>query len=203
MLEGSEDPATDEEPPRGQDILGHLPLLPRGSYAIVDLETTGLDPLADSIIQIGAVRVRGGEIDGIFFERVNPGDRSLSQILRRTLNVLEGGQMDRLISGAPPPAEVVPSFLTFLGTDLLVAHNGKGLYFPLLAKQGLSTNHPMLDSLELAFLACPDSPTFNLQALATLAGLDSRSQDIDSLLASDSRLSGAGAHNAQWLLRSV
>jgi DNA polymerase III epsilon subunit-like protein len=197
LLEESEDVAPDEEPlQQDHGTLSNLSLLREGSYVIVDLETTGLDPDADSIIQIGAVRVRHGEIDDVLFEPINPGDRSLPQILRRTLNIPEGGQMDRLICEAPSSTQVVPRFLAFLGSDLLVAHNGKGLDFPFLVRQGLSTSHPILDSLELAFLSCPESPTFNLQALAVLAGLDTKTSEIDSILSSDPRLNGVGAHNA-------
>ena len=42
------------------------------SYVAVDLETTGLDPKRDKIIEIGAVRVEAGEITADFESCVNP-----------------------------------------------------------------------------------------------------------------------------------
>ena len=48
------------------------------TYLSVDIETTGLDPRMDKIIQIGALRVRDGEVTDTFQTYVNPG-RKISE----------------------------------------------------------------------------------------------------------------------------
>ena len=42
------------------------------TYVALDLETTGLDPESDRIIEVGAVKFRGREVLGTFHTLVNP-----------------------------------------------------------------------------------------------------------------------------------
>ena len=46
--------------------------LAEATLVVVDLETTGTDPAADAITEIGAVKVRGGEVLGEFRTFVDP-----------------------------------------------------------------------------------------------------------------------------------
>ncbi len=46
-----------------------------GDYVVFDLETTGFNPDKNKIIEIGAVKISGGEIVGRFSEFVDPGSR--------------------------------------------------------------------------------------------------------------------------------
>jgi len=87
----------------------------------VDLETTGFDPDADRIIEIGAVRVRL-TLDGVepgerFSTFVDPGRDVGPAITRLT------GIQDRDLVGAPSAAEAVARFTTFAGAATFVGHN--------------------------------------------------------------------------------
>ncbi|MBV8257027.1 MAG: GIY-YIG nuclease family protein, partial [Actinobacteria bacterium] len=99
--------------------LGEGLLLEDATYVVVDLETTGLRPGSSQICEIGAVRVRGLEIEAEFETLVNPGMRLGSAVSALT------GLRDAQLRGAPPPAVAVRRFLAFAGDAVLVAHNAR------------------------------------------------------------------------------
>lgn len=86
-------------------------------YICVDLETTGLNPKTDRIIEIGAVRVRDGEIVDTFESFLAPGRMLESRIVELT------GITDEMLKDAPAREEVIPRFLEFAGDDVLVGHS--------------------------------------------------------------------------------
>lgn len=86
------------------------------SFVCIDLETTGLDPKRDKIIEIGAVRVERGEIAGEWKTFVNPGRELPERIVELT------GIHDGELSGAKPIRELLPELLGFLGDNVLLGH---------------------------------------------------------------------------------
>jgi DNA polymerase III epsilon subunit family exonuclease len=101
------------EPP-GAD----LPL-ERATFVVVDLETTGLQPGSSRICEIGAVRVRGLELQEEFELLADPG-----MPIGPTISALTGLR-DADLRGAPHPAIAVRRFLEFAGDAVLVAHNAR------------------------------------------------------------------------------
>ncbi len=96
------------------------------TFVVVDLETTGGraspsgDDAADAITEIGAVRVRGGVVEGEFATLINPQRGIPPQIVQLT------GITTAMVYEAPTIDAVLPSFLEFAGFDrgsVLVAHN--------------------------------------------------------------------------------
>ena len=87
------------------------------TFVVVDLETTGGTPADCAITEIGAVKVRGGEVLGEFQTLVDPGGP-----VPAFIQVLTGITTTMLI-GAPRIEEVLPSFLEFSRGAVLVAHN--------------------------------------------------------------------------------
>ncbi len=87
------------------------------TFVVVDLETTGGSPFTCAITEVGAVKVRGGELLGEFQTLVNPGEPIPAFITMLT------GISDAMVATAPPIEEVLPSFLEFTGDAVLVAHN--------------------------------------------------------------------------------
>jgi len=87
------------------------------TFVVVDLETTGGSPHDDAITEIGAVKVRGGEVLGEMQTLVDP-ERGLPPFI----TVLTGITSSMLV-GAPRVAEVLPAFLEFSRGCVLVAHN--------------------------------------------------------------------------------
>ena len=85
-------------------------------FTVLDLETTGLNPKTDKIVEIGAVRIRGGRIEEQFESFVNPGRKLEERIVTLT------GITDEELVTAPVMEEVLPKLLTFIGEDILVGH---------------------------------------------------------------------------------
>ena len=93
--------------------------LESATYVVVDLETTGLSPGSSSICEIGAVRVRGLELEERFETLVNPRRPLPAAIAALT------GIDPRELRGAPPVELAVRRFLEFAGDAVLVAHNAR------------------------------------------------------------------------------
>ena len=100
--------------PPGTDVL-----LEEATYVVVDLETTGLRPGQSGICEIGAVRLRGFEVEAEFQTLVDPGLPIAAGATAVT------GLRNEQLRGAPGPAEAVGSFLAFAGDAVLVAHNAR------------------------------------------------------------------------------
>ncbi|MFH1034399.1 MAG: 3'-5' exonuclease [Pseudomonadota bacterium] len=88
------------------------------SFVILDLETTGLDPLTDRVVSVGAVRLREGRVrlGDRFGELVNPGRDIPPQAIK-----VHGIKPD-MLTHARHAGLVFQDFLAFLGRDILVAH---------------------------------------------------------------------------------
>lgn len=119
------------------------------TFCVVDLETTGGSPAKGSrITEVGAVRVRGGEVLGEFQTLVNP-DQSIPAFI----TVLTG-ITDQMVVEAPRIAEVLPSFLEFAHGSVLVAHNAPfDVGFLKHAARELAIEWPQFDVLDTAVLA--------------------------------------------------
>lgn len=87
------------------------------SYVSLDLETTGLNPRLDRIIEIGALKVENGEIADTFCTFVNPG-RGLEE---RTTDLT--GIEDEDVEGAPYIEEILPDLFQFLSDLPLLGHS--------------------------------------------------------------------------------
>jgi DNA polymerase III epsilon subunit family exonuclease len=95
--------------------------LAQTTFVVLDLETSGGTPhLGAHITEIGAVKVRGGEVLGKFATFVNPGTQIPSSITALT------GITDQMVSSSPRISEVFPILLEYIGSEnetVLVAHN--------------------------------------------------------------------------------
>lgn len=122
--------------------------LAEATLVVVDLETTGTDPQQDAITEIGAVKVRGGEVIGEFRTFVDPRRPIPAYIASLT------GITDATVRGAPEIAVALPMFLDFLGDAAVVAHNARfdvGFLAAQAALLELSWGRPtVLDTLALA-----------------------------------------------------
>jgi DNA polymerase-3 subunit epsilon len=138
------------------------------TFVVVDLETTGGTPADCAITEIGAVKVRGGEVLGEFQTLVDPGGP-----VPPFIQVLTGITTTMLI-GAPPIEEVLPSFLEFSRGAVLVAHNAP-FDIGFLKAAAARTGHPwpgnkVLDTVRLArrVVTRDEVPNHKLSSLAAL-----------------------------------
>ena len=87
------------------------------TFVVVDLETTGMHAGDAGITEIGAVKVRGGEVLGEFESLVNAG-RPVSAFIARLTGITQ-----TMVATAPDIEMVLPSFLEWARGSVLVAHN--------------------------------------------------------------------------------
>lgn len=87
------------------------------TYVSIDLETTGLNPKRDRIIEIGAIRVEQGQTVGEFSTFVDPGRKLEERITELT------GIRDEDLKNAPQMDEVFPKLLEFMGELPLLGHS--------------------------------------------------------------------------------
>ncbi len=140
------------------------------TFVVVDLETTGGSPATCAITEIGAVKVRGGEVLGEFQTLVDSGTSVPPMITVLT------GITDAMLVGAPRIAEVLPSFLEFARGAVLVAHNAPfdiGFLRAAASQLDLAWPRPVVvDTVALArrVVTRDESPDNKLSSLATLFG---------------------------------
>lgn len=91
--------------------------LPLQDFTVVDLETTGLDPRYDEIIEAAALKCRGGEVTDSFNLLVKPKVPVSGFITDLT------GITNDMLSAADPVDKVLPQYLAFIGSDTVLAHN--------------------------------------------------------------------------------
>lgn len=87
------------------------------NYVVFDIETTGLNPKYEKIIELGAARVQNGEVTDTFSTFVNPGKSLPERIVELT------GIYDTDVINAPYIEEVLDSFIDFVAEDILLGHN--------------------------------------------------------------------------------
>ena len=102
-----------------QPLWSEDPPLSEITFVIVDLETSGTAPDHAAITEIGAVKVRGGEVLGEFASFVHIDTPLPAAIVRLT------GITDADLREAPPISEVFPAFHEFARGAVLVAHNAR------------------------------------------------------------------------------
>ena len=142
---------------------GPAPVLEQ-EWVSLDLETTGLDPRSEAIIEVGAVRFRGDETLDTFSSLVNPGRRLGEFIVGYT------GISEADVAAAPRAAEVLPGLSDFVGSAPLVGHN-LGFDLGFLEAAGLGLANPSCDTWELAYVLRPAARSYSLGQIAAELGI--------------------------------
>ncbi len=144
------------------------------TFTALDLETTGLKPVADRIIEIGAVRFNAaGEILATFQTLVDP--RIPVSAAARAIN----GISDAMLSGKPGIETVLPEFVDFLGDSVPVAHHAPFdvafLSYEIHRLGFRSQTRPVLDTCSMSRRLFRNLPSYRLSSLAEHFGIESDS----------------------------
>src|SRR3990172_315941 len=128
------------------------------SIVSVDIESTGLDPEKDAILEIGAVRFDGRRIEGEWSTLVNPGRRIPPFVTQLT------GITDHMVREAPGIREVVGDLAKFAGDAPIL---GQRIAFDLsfLRRHGVLRDNEPIDTYDLAAVMMPRAGRYNLGAL--------------------------------------
>lgn len=132
------------------------------SYIAFDLETTGLCPEQDEIIEIGALKVRNGKIQERFTEFIRPSEEISAAITGLT------GITNEMVAKARACKEVLPDFIAFCEDDILIGHNVIFDYsfVKMRAKaEGLDFQRRGIDTLKIARKVHKDMESKSLDCL--------------------------------------
>ena len=125
----------------------------------IDLETTGVDPDRDAIIEIGAVRFNSEGILDQFASLINPG-----RPIPGPVQALTGIQEDE-VGGAPILEVVARDVEAFIGDYPLVGHHSAAFDALFLDAAGIRRSPVVYDTFDLASLLLPGIGQYNLRSL--------------------------------------
>lgn len=138
-------------------------------FTVLDLETTGLNPKVDKIIEIGAIQVENGNIIRSYETLVNPGCKLPEKVVELT------GITDEKLKDAPYLEEVLEEFYAFTDMQCIMGHS---ILFDYSFLKKAFVNHKMsferngIDTLRLARCFLPQLPKKNLNVLCEHFGIE-------------------------------
>lgn len=139
------------------------------SYCVIDIETTGLSPVYDSIIEIAACRVADRAVSDSYSSLINPGVEIDEYITGLT------GITNEMLSTAPAPSDVLPVFRDFLGSSVLVAHNAhfdiNFLYDAFESELKEPLKNDFIDTMRIARRVLPSLEHHRLQDIVSHYGI--------------------------------
>ena len=140
-------------------------------FVALDIETTTLSPLKGGrIIEIGAVKVRNGEIVDRFQQLVHPEQKVYAKTIELT------GITNEMLEGQPVFGQVLPQFYKFIGNAVVVAHNANfdwdRFLLHFFKRVGIQPTNQVIDTLALAKLYCEKRRTYGLGELCREFNID-------------------------------
>lgn len=138
-------------------------------YVALDLETTGLDPKKNKIIEIGAVHVKDNNIIEEYQTMINPGWKLPEKVTELT------GITDEELTGAPAIEDKIGEFLDFVGDRVILGHS---ILFDYSFLKRAAVNHKLsfeadaIDTLKISRKYLSELPSRNLHAICLYYGID-------------------------------
>lgn len=139
------------------------------SYAALDIETTGLNPAADKIIEIGVARIENGEVVDTYSELVNPQIQLSSRISELT------GITDNMLCDKPCIGDIIEAVVCFIGDLPILGHN---VIFDYSFIKKAAVNNKLtfdkegIDTLKIARRLLPELPHKGLEYLCKHYGIN-------------------------------
>lgn len=133
-------------------------------YVAVDIETTGLDPARDEIVEVGLCRIEDGAVSDRYSSLVRPSGPVPLSVKHLT------GIDDGLLEKAPLWREVAGEVASFIGGAPLVGHN-VAFDAGFLSRYLDLPFHRLLDTCELARFLLPGAQGYSLERVASFAGV--------------------------------
>jgi DNA polymerase-3 subunit alpha (Gram-positive type) len=137
-------------------------------YTVIDLEMTGLAPKRDHVIEIGAVKVRGGRITdtyGTLVQSGHPISKEVTELTGITQEMADAGEAED---------EAMRRLLSFIGEDVLVGHN-ISFDYSFLKQWAVNQRMPLelraCDTLKIARMLLPGGQSKKLESLCAYLGI--------------------------------
>ena len=137
-------------------------------YCVLDIETTGIPYRSEMITEIGAIKIKNGEIIDEFECFVNP-EKPIPYEVVQVTHIT-----DDMVKNAKTIDKILPEFIEFCGNDVLVAHNANfdiGFLRFQANKLGLKFENTYIDTLSLAKDLFPEYAKYKLGIIAANLGI--------------------------------
>lgn len=131
----------------------------------LDIETTGLDPSRDAIIEIGAVKFKGPREVETFSTLINPRPNRLPAFVTKLTGITEA-----MLTHAPSLPQALPRLQAFVGDLPILGHNVR-FDLAFLHKREAFTTNDVIDTFDLAAVLLPTAGRYNLGALGKQLGV--------------------------------
>ena len=136
-----------------------------GTFVVVDVETTGLNPTEDRITEIAMMKVKNGVLLDEFSTLINP----LVSIPASITNLT--GIDNLMVADAPTAREIAPTIADFLGNAIFVAHNAQFdwgfVSQTTMRERGIELNNSQLCTVKLSRIILPHLPSKSLGPVTT------------------------------------
>lgn len=135
-------------------------------YVAVDVETTGLSPIRNELIEISAIKYQANRKIDVFSTLVKPKETIPYYITRLT------GITNEMVEDCPEVEEVMPDLIEFIGDYPIVAHNANFDYSFLqqYSKQSFKKNK-VIDTVSISRKIMPHLPNHKLGTVAKALGI--------------------------------
>jgi DNA polymerase III epsilon subunit family exonuclease len=146
-----------------------LDVLMTEGFVAIDLETTGLDPARDAIVELAAIHFAGGRPGRVYLTRIDPGGPIRPESSR------VHGITDDMVAGAPPIRDALVGLEQVCAGHVLVGH-GVGFDLAILGRERRANalapmTNPTLDTMLLAGALHPDWVRQSLDEIAARVGI--------------------------------
>lgn len=151
-------------------------------YIVIDTETTGLDYDYCNLIEVSAIRYSGGVRQDTFSSLIQPpmthsydpdSDTWVDEYVDAFITDLTG-ITNEMLAGAPRPAQVIPSFMEFIGDAVLIGHNANfdiNFLYDAADACGLALRNDFVDTLRIARKVFPELKHHRLADIAEACGV--------------------------------
>ena len=136
-------------------------------FVVFDIETTGFSAVNDRIIEIGAVKVDGGQIVDRYSTFVNP-ERPIPFEIEKLTGIHDG-----MVESADVIEDILPKFMEFCQDCIMVAHNAEfdmSFIRENCRRQGLERKFTVVDTLAMARSMLPDLKNYKLDTVVEAVG---------------------------------
>ncbi|MGN0181621.1 MAG: exonuclease domain-containing protein [Candidatus Ornithomonoglobus sp.] len=144
------------------------------NYIVIDIETTGLCPEYDSIIELSALKISDNKITDKFSSLVKPNevfiDDDYNELYVDGFITELTGITNDMLENAPKFPDIAKPFLSFIGDSIIVGHNVNFdinfLYDNILECMGIEFHNDFCDLLRISRRLFPDLQNHKLNTLA-------------------------------------
>lgn len=143
------------------------------NYVLVDIETTGLSPRTDEIIEIGAIKVKENKIIDTYNTLIKI-DRNLNPFITKLTGIT-----NKMLETGKERDKALEEFVDFTGNEIIMGHNVNFdinfIYDKCLSYLDYYLSNDFVDTMRIAKHILPDIQNYKLGTLANYFGVDYRS----------------------------